>query len=658
VTRTTTQRGYGRTWQKLRPGILARDRYTCHWCGRPANAVDHVIGKADGGTDHPDNLVASCTPCNSARSLADQARRRGHRNNKSTAYKYAAAKRKRNNSVAPNRIKPDVTEHPIAEQPFPVFDGANSGGDVASADFLPGRPSNAGSARSGSANARSVPDGPGITDRCWAAAPWLDELRAEAVAHATTWPRVMTAPHPSAVGSYGADAVALIERIEGRPVRWWQRLALTRQLEHDADGRLCWLWVLLSTPRQVGKTWLLRGACMWRVHQGDRFGESQDVLHTAKDLPVTREAQRPAKAWARRHRDDGWKVRETNGQDEVTHPDGSRWMLRARDAVYSYGASLGVVDEAWKVSPAVVDDGLEPTMAEREQAQGLLVSTAHRRATPLFPARREAAAVELRAPTDTLLVEWSAPFDADIYDRSAWRAASPHWSQRRERLLEAKLARAEAGDAAVDEFGEGDPIVSFRSQWLNIWAPWPPDPNDDGRDEALIDDADWSALGDLTAVAPPGVLHLAAVDWFGQGCATAAAGRGPDGRVFLWGRTHPRRVDAVAWLTILAADHPGSVLHVAPALTVDTATVPVTTTERAGATETRSGLAVLRDAVRDGAVIHDGGSDLAGQLHAARVVNSPSGLRYATRAGRTDLVTAAVWALTAARVAPVEWFVY
>ena len=32
----------------------------------------------------------------------------------------------------------------------------------------------------------------------------------------------------------------------------------------------------------------------------------------------------------------------------------------------------------------------------------------------------------------------------DIWDRKAWRMASPHWTDRRERLIERKLQDAEA----------------------------------------------------------------------------------------------------------------------------------------------------------------------------------------------------------------------
>jgi hypothetical protein len=67
---TTTQAGYGWTWQQLRLRILARDSWVCHWCGGPARSVDHVVPKVEGGSDAPANLVAACVQCNSARSLA------------------------------------------------------------------------------------------------------------------------------------------------------------------------------------------------------------------------------------------------------------------------------------------------------------------------------------------------------------------------------------------------------------------------------------------------------------------------------------------------------------------------------------------------------------------------------------------------------------
>lgn len=45
--------------------ILARDNYTCVYCGKHANTIDHVNPKAKGGQDTYENCVASCVKCNS-----------------------------------------------------------------------------------------------------------------------------------------------------------------------------------------------------------------------------------------------------------------------------------------------------------------------------------------------------------------------------------------------------------------------------------------------------------------------------------------------------------------------------------------------------------------------------------------------------------------
>jgi HNH endonuclease len=57
--------GWGgkRAWAKLRLVILARDLWTCQWCGEPGDTVDHRLARWEGGTDHPDNLIAACRRC-------------------------------------------------------------------------------------------------------------------------------------------------------------------------------------------------------------------------------------------------------------------------------------------------------------------------------------------------------------------------------------------------------------------------------------------------------------------------------------------------------------------------------------------------------------------------------------------------------------------
>lgn len=51
--------------------ILARDNFTCRYCGRCAPnvelEVDHIHPRSLGGGDEPDNLVTACHDCNNGK---------------------------------------------------------------------------------------------------------------------------------------------------------------------------------------------------------------------------------------------------------------------------------------------------------------------------------------------------------------------------------------------------------------------------------------------------------------------------------------------------------------------------------------------------------------------------------------------------------------
>ena len=82
---SSTARGYGADWQRVREQVLQRDGYTCSLCreaGRVALAreVDHIVPLADGGERlrlAPSNLRAVCPPCHQARHRQDGRRRGG-----------------------------------------------------------------------------------------------------------------------------------------------------------------------------------------------------------------------------------------------------------------------------------------------------------------------------------------------------------------------------------------------------------------------------------------------------------------------------------------------------------------------------------------------------------------------------------------------------
>ncbi len=75
--RTTTARGYGAAWQKLRIAVFAAYGTSCWMCGRPADTVDHLDPIAHYGTELPtvDRCRPACRSCNAARSNRARAKR-------------------------------------------------------------------------------------------------------------------------------------------------------------------------------------------------------------------------------------------------------------------------------------------------------------------------------------------------------------------------------------------------------------------------------------------------------------------------------------------------------------------------------------------------------------------------------------------------------
>lgn len=68
VNRHTIRRIYSN--KSFRKYVLARDRYTCYFCGGPGDTIDHLLPRAKGGHTTPANCVCACNLCN--QSKADQ----------------------------------------------------------------------------------------------------------------------------------------------------------------------------------------------------------------------------------------------------------------------------------------------------------------------------------------------------------------------------------------------------------------------------------------------------------------------------------------------------------------------------------------------------------------------------------------------------------
>ena len=481
-------------------------------------------------------------------------------------------------------------------------------------------------------------------DPLWDLAPWLDDLRD--VSDGAVWPRLMTAPHPAAVDSLGREFEWWCRAYRGVTLRWFQRLVARRLLEVDAEGRLVWLVLILTLSRQLGKSWFLWLILSWRLHQGERFGVPQRLLHMSIQMAQVRDVMNRELRIAGA-RPDLYATMDNNNDTWVEwRADGSRWVRVVRGTGRSGGAygqsgvAVGVVDEAWSIPVTTVDDGLEPTIVEGEQPWLLLISTAHRLATALVIDRRRSALDDLAAVAEpVLLIEWSAPRHFALDDVEGWRMASPAWTSQREQMIRMRVQRAQSGCASEDE-SEPDPVESVRAQWLNQW---PVALSDSAKVVSLVDIERWAGL-DVSS-GPPIRVWVAVADNLGRGAGVVAVADLGAGRYEVDGWTCPDRESALADAkrTIEVLDVPGR-------LTVEPALVTIApAADRATAADVRFGLPLLRELVEAGRLVHDATPEVDSQLAECRVRPVQGGLALATLA-RSDLVRAAALAVRAAVV--------
>ena len=183
---------------------------------------------------------------------------------------------------------------------------------------------------------------------------------------------------------------------------------------------------------------------MWRLEQGDRWGELQTVVHAAAKLSQAEAVWAPAARWAasstprpgpgctdpqpvlfdlraaaaRRSGPELYDVRRANGSAMIVRrEDDSAWIPQAAGDQLGVclSVSMGLVDEAWDVPRDHVDNGLVPTMAEARSAQLWIVSTVGRPKTgevsDLYPVYRANGPSSSCRPRGPLIMEWSADPD-------------------------------------------------------------------------------------------------------------------------------------------------------------------------------------------------------------------------------------------------------
>jgi len=328
---------------------------------------------------------------------------------------------------------------------------------------------------------------------------------------------------------------------------------------------------------------------MWRLHNQDYFGEPQTVLHVANKRETALEVMRPAGLWAQEkygNRTTKWG----NSQAGITLPTGDRWLIHAANegAGVGYTVSMAFVDEAWKVKRDVIDSSIAPTMAERVSPQLYLVSTSGDASSDLMLSYRSRGLDTLNDPADLLLLEWSAPPDADLEDVTAWQYGSPEWSPHRENFVRQQFNAVEPG--------------TFKRQYLNQWVI---------RHDHWIKDGVWEG-GIETGPMPDGRWAVCAEsDFDGMANAVAVAVIDPEGLIHVRVTTHRTIRDVDRKLSELRAEHPDQTTWVTPSF-MERLTCHVDGI--VGQREAAAATQVLLDSFDRKIIRHDGSEQLRDQL--------------------------------------------
>jgi hypothetical protein len=285
---------------------------------------------------------------------------------------------------------------------------------------------------------------------------------------------------------------------------------------------------------------------MWRLHHAELFGETQTIMHVANKRSTAMEVLRPAGLWAV-ERYGKKAARWGNENAGIELPSGDRWLVHAANdsAGVGYSVSMLFVDEAWKIKEEVVTASLAPTMAERNQGQMWLVSTAGDSTSDLMIGYRQRALDRLESddPGSILLLEWSAPAEADPENVETWKYGSPEWTDKRREFLAQQWNNVEES--------------AFRQQYLNQWVI---------RSNHWMKDKWWAETLDPDVQLPASATWSVAVesDFDGMGHGVAIAAPLDDGTIVIRATTHRTIKEVDERLAAIRREHPSIYVQVTP----------------------------------------------------------------------------------------------
>ncbi len=261
----------------------------------------------------------------------------------------------------------------------------------------------------------------------------------------------------------------------GTPLMPWQRLAADVALERAPDGSYAHKIVVISVPRQSGKTTLLRAIAV-----------QQMIAHRRRELYYTAQTGKDARArWEQlvelietdRSLGRRFNVRKSAGSAAIVH-EGSRSRFApfapTAESLHGYTPHTVMIDEAFslhEVEGRLLMGAIVPAQSTLLERQLYLVSTKGTAESTFFHDWVDAG----RAGRDGVaLIEYAAGDEVDVYDPDTWETFHPvagtdRWPVVRDSIGDAALALTRSeferayGNRATKTAGHLVP--------LETWAP-------------------------------------------------------------------------------------------------------------------------------------------------------------------------------------------
>jgi hypothetical protein len=460
--------------------------------------------------------------------------------------------------------------------------------------------------------------------------------------------------------------VAEVSKRLGKPLMPWQQYAADVALEVDPEtGELWYEEVVITVPRQSGKTTLMLAIFVWRCVVIARELGAQTCVYIAQSrLMARRKLERefarllrvgdPAAEVPKNSKQDPsldheWKLSMNNGSEHIRWGIGSYLNIEAPSETSSHGDVLDmpVTDEAWAREDDSVEEATDAATVTRRSPQSWIVSTVGNKRSR-FLARKVLggrAAID-DASSTTCYLEWSLADDEAYDDPAVWARRLPALGHTiTEKRLLARLDKALRNPDTVEEDGFEPGLDGFRRGYMNQWRHWP-DFGGEGDIVRVITPEMWSAVERGRSQIEGRVVFGVGVGYGGQTAALVVAGFTAAGEAQVetidcaegtWWIEKLARETSAKWKpATIAWDHGGPTRMVAPELQRAAEGCGAETLELNGA-EWKAACAAMKQRVTELQLVHVGDVFLGDAVAVGEAQDVGDGWRWNVKLARGDV---------------------